>query len=100
LTTVKGQEKVETIPMKAGAYDYAALNQRLVEIKKTHPEVFKIELSPDGAVPYNDIVKIMDEARQARDSAVRFPVLDAKTGKQVETQYMFPEVVFVNMMEG
>ena len=100
ITTVKGQEKVVTVPMKAGAYDYATLNQRLVEIKKAHPEVFKIEFSPDGDVTYNDVVKIMDEARQARDANTKFPVLDSKTGKQVETQYMFPEVIFVNTMEG
>ena len=100
VTTVKGQEKVQTIPNKAGVIDYEAVNQRLVAVKKENPEVFKIELSPDGAVPYNDIVKIMDEARQARDSKIRFPVLDSKTGQNVETQYMFPEVVFVNMMEG
>jgi Biopolymer transport protein len=101
ITMVKGQEKIAAIPVKsAGVYDFEKINAQLVAVKKEHPEVFKIELSPEGNVPYNEIVKVMDEARQARDGSVKFPVLDSKTGKNVETQYMFPEVVFVNMMEG
>lgn len=98
--TDKGQEKVETIAMKDGTYDLQALHSKLVDIKKAHPEVFKIELNPDGKVPYDTLVKIMDEARQARDAKVKFPVFDTKQGKNVETNYMFPEIVFANTMEG
>lgn len=98
--TDKGQEKVESIPLKDGAYDFAALHQKLVAIKKTHPEIFKLELNPDAKVSYNDIVKIMDEARQARDNNTKFPVFDSKQGKNVETNYMFPEIIFTNTMEG
>ncbi len=98
--TEKGQEKVETIPLRDGAFDYPGLHQKLIAVKKAHPEVFKIELNPDGKVPYNEIVKIMDEARQAHDTNVKFPVFDTKQGKNVETNYMFPEIIFANMMEG
>lgn len=100
IITDKGQEKVETVPLKDGSFDYPALHQKLVLVKKAHPEIFKIELNPDDRIPYNEIVKIMDEARQAHDANVRFPVFDTKQGKQVETQYMFPEIIFANMMEG
>lgn len=96
----KGQEKVDTIPLKDGAFDLKGLHAKLVAVKQAHPEIFKIEMSPDGQVPYNDIVKILDEARQSHDSTVKFPVFDTKQGKNVETNYMFPEVVFANMMEG
>ncbi|QLY26793.1 biopolymer transporter ExbD [Bdellovibrio sp. KM01] len=95
-----GKENSETIPLKDGKFDLSSLHQKLVEVKKANPEVFKIELSPDSKVPYNDIVKVMDEARQAHDTKVTFPVFDTKQGKTVETKYMFPEVVFSNMMEG
>ncbi|WII72038.1 biopolymer transporter ExbD [Bdellovibrio sp. 22V] len=98
--TEKGQDKIETIPMKNGAFDLESLHQKLIAVKKAHPEVFKIELNPDGKIPYDQIVKIMDEARQAKDVNVKFPVFDTKQGKNVETNYMFPEVVFANMMEG
>jgi biopolymer transport protein ExbD len=98
--TEKGKEVVENVPMKAGAYDFEGLNQKLIAVKQAHPEVFKVELNPDSGVLYNDIVKVIDEARQARDAKIRFPVTDTKTGKQIETPYMFPEIIFTNMMEG
>lgn len=100
VVTEKGQEKVETIPLKSGTFDYANLHAKLVAVKVAHPEIFKIEINPDGQIPYNDIVKVMDEARQARDNKTKFPVFDSKQGKNVETNYMFPEIVFANMMEG
>lgn len=100
VVTEKGQENVETIPLKNGGFDYAALHQKLIAVKKGHPDIFKLELNPDGKVPYNDIVKIMDEARQARDTSIKFPVFDTKQGKNVETNYMFPEIIFANTMEG
>ena len=96
----KGQEKVEVVTLKSGSFDYLELHKKLVEVKKAHPDIFKIEISPDDKTPYDDIVKIMDEARQAKDVNVRFPVFDTKQGKNVETNYMFPEIVFANMMEG
>ncbi|WP_291516300.1 biopolymer transporter ExbD [Bdellovibrio sp. ArHS] len=100
VVTEKGQDKVETIPLKNGAYDFETLHAKLVAVKKAHPDIFKLELNPDGKVPYDEIVKVMDAARQARDNSVKFPVFDTKQGKNVETNYMFPEIVFANMMEG
>jgi biopolymer transport protein ExbD len=95
-----GKESEETVPLKDGAFDLQTLHQKLVAVKKANPEVFKIEINPDSRVPYKDIVKVMDEARQAHDSSITFPVFDSKQGKNVDTKYMFPEVIFANMMEG
>jgi biopolymer transport protein ExbD len=96
----KGHETVADVPLKNGVFDYPAIHQKLIEVKKTHPEVFKLELSPAGTVSYGDIHKIMDEARRARDNKITFPVFDAKQGKNVDTNYMFPDIIFTNMMEG
>lgn len=100
VTDGKGKEAIETVPLKDGTFDYKALHQKLVAVKKAHPEVFKLSMNPEGKVSYNDVVKVMDEARQTRDNAIKFPVFDTKQGKNVETNYMFPEIVFTNMMEG
>ena len=94
------QDQVESIPLKEGSLDLAGLHQKLIEVKRQHPEIFKLELNPESHVPYKEIVKVMDEARQAHDSSVRFPIYDPKQGKNVDTRYMFPEIVFSNMMEG
>jgi biopolymer transport protein ExbD len=96
-----GKSSVEVVPKKAdGKYDFAALQVRLREVKKQNPEVFKVDLSPDANVSYNDIVHVMDEARRSRDANVRFPVVDKTTNKETQTDYMFPEITFANTMEG
>lgn len=100
IVTEKGQEKVDTVAMKDGAFDFPTLHAKLIEVKRLHPEIFKIEMNPDGHVPYKEIVKMMDEARQSRSKDIRFPVVDTKTGQETSTDYMFPEIVFANMMEG
>jgi biopolymer transport protein ExbD len=94
-------DEVEVVPKTAdGNYDFARLQERLREVKKKHPEVFKIDLSPDASVSYKDIVHVMDEARRSRDNNTKFPVIDQKTNKETQTDYMFPEVTFANTMEG
>lgn len=98
--TKKGRTNTEVIPLEAGSYNLKKLHSTLVSIKQKNPEVFKIDISPDDKVPYDLIVKIMDEARQAKDKNVTFPVFDSKQGKNVDTRYMFPEIVFANTMEG
>jgi biopolymer transport protein ExbD len=100
IVSEKGQSKTETIPMREGHFDFASLHAKLIEVKRSHPEIFKIEINPDGKVAYKEIVKMMDEARQSRDQNIKFPVFDSKQGKDVTTDYMFPEIVFANMMEG
>jgi len=76
------------------------LHAKFVEMKNAHPEIFKIDFNPDFDVAYKDIVRVMDEARKARNKDVKFPVTDTKTGQQTSTDYMFPEVVFSNTMDG
>ena len=97
----KGEQKVESIPLTAdGQFDLGNLHQLLVRTKTNYPDVFRLELNPDSSVSYKDIVKVMDEARRARDNQIKFPLIDSKTNQQTETNYMFPDVVFVNIMEG
>jgi len=95
----KGQNKVDTVPMVDGRFDWKSIHGKLVEAKKLHPEIFKIDLKPGDDVAYQDIVQAMDEARQSREK-LKFPVYDAQSGKNVETEYMFPEITFANTLEG
>ncbi|MBL7669525.1 MAG: biopolymer transporter ExbD [Bdellovibrionaceae bacterium] len=96
-----GKSSENLVPLKKdGGFDFPALHNALLEVKKANPEIFQIDLIPENSVPYKDIVKIMDETRKARDLTVKFPVFDEKKGQTVETNYMFPEIVFVNITEG
>ena len=95
-----GNQKAEQVPSASGGFDLALLQKTLQKVKAENPDVFKIELAPEPAVAYKDIVKIMDEARRSKDHDVRFPIFDKKENKQATTDYMFPDVVFANMMDG
>lgn len=96
----QGQEKVEVVANINNQFDYASLYLKLVEIKKAYPQIFKIDLSPDSDVPYKDLVTIMDQARKSKSNDLQFKFTDTKTGKESATEYMFPEVVFSNVMDG
>lgn len=94
-----GKEKVFAVPSKDGSLDFPAVHKQFVQLKTENPEVFKIELNPDATLAYKDVIKIMDEARRSREG-IKFPVRDEKQNKDVETDYMFPEIVFGNTLEG
>lgn len=94
----KGQTKSLVVPLKDSALDYQGLHLKLVEVKKEYPQIFKIEFNPEGDVPYEQIVKVMDESRQAKEN-IAFPVFDSKLGKETQTKFMFPEVIFANMLD-
>ena len=82
------------------SWDFKSLHKEIVGIKKIHPKVFRLKLYPDEAVPYSNIVKVMDEVRETQKGDQKIYILDEKTKKQVESKLMFPDVIFSNIMEG
>lgn len=94
--------KTETLEVKASekGVDYEGVHKAMVQLKLKDPRVFKIEFNPSENLPYSDVVRIMDEARRVRDGKVRFKIEAQAGGSQTETDYMFPEIVFGNTLEG
>ena len=95
-----GQQSVDNVPLKDGHFDMALLQKTFQHVKADNPDVFHLEVAPDADVAYKDVVKMIDEARRARDKGVKFPVFDAKENKTVMTEYMFPDVAFTNIFDG
>jgi biopolymer transport protein ExbD len=95
-----GRINSESVPLVNGSLDFDSFHKKMIAIKTSNPEVFKVDLNPDASITYNQLVKIMDELRHPHDSNIKFPVMDQKKGIMTETNYMFPEVTFANMMEG
>lgn len=101
IVSQNGADQVRQIDLAPDKkFDYQKIHQELQTLKAAHPEVFKIEFNPAPDVSYREIVRIMDEARRSRAQDVRFPVKNSQTGETTTTDYMFPEVVFGNMLEG
>lgn len=109
VTTAKNEVKVvisgpkgsqtKQIPAKPeGVIDFEATHQALLEVKKTHPEVFHISIGTAGSTTYQDMVKLMDEARKAKTPGVEFPYTDKSTNETKSTPWMFPEVLIETSM--
>ena len=56
-------------------YDFAALTQSLIEIKKQYPEEIHITIAPDSNVVFNDIIHTMDASREMPDGKPMFPAV-------------------------
>lgn len=86
------------VPAENGNLNLAMLNAKLVEIKKKNPEVFKIELAPSDSLTYNEIITILDGSRKSASND-EFTFIDPASGKEVKTDFLFPEVVFNNIFQ-
>lgn len=87
-----------SVPLKDGQFNFSALHGHLVAVKQSHPDLFRMELVPKDDVAYGDLIRIMDEARRARDPGTTFPVQGAT--ETTRSPYMFPDVVFSNALGG
>ncbi len=54
-------------------YDYARLQEKLMEIKKAFTDEESMIISADGGVPYDVVIKVMDAARRTPDGRILFP---------------------------
>lgn len=96
-----GKEKITQIDLnQTKDIDFEKVHLAIIEIKKLYPEIFKIEFTPSPDTPYKDIVKMMDEVRKSKSTEAKFPIKDEKTGVVSTTDYLFPEVIFTNILEG
>lgn len=96
----KGQQSEKTVPLKGKDLDLAGLHKEVFSIKQQFPEVFRLEMHPDETVELSEIVSVMDQVRTiAKDEAKVF-FTDIETGKKVETNLLFPDVVFGNVTGG
>lgn len=93
----KGSKTTEVPAKPEGTIDFDGAHQALLEVKKTHPEVFHISIGTAGNTSYQDMVKLMDEARKAKTPGTEFPYTDK--GEQKTTPWMFPEVLIETSTE-
>lgn len=98
--TDKGETKDFEIAMKGTEFDLAGLHAKTLELKRTHPDVFRLELNPEENIPLNDIVAVMDQIRTTGPGETKVIFNDVETGKPIETNLVFPDVVFGNVTGG
>jgi biopolymer transport protein ExbD len=81
-----------------GTYDYDHLYREALELKRKYPNIFKVEIKPQSSVPLDNIVQALDHIRKAKKEDPQFVVQDPKTGQSAQTDLMFPEVTFSDVL--
>lgn len=99
--TVDGRKsRSNNIQPTKGTWDYANLHKKLVSIKQQYPRTFRVDFQPSESVPYEEVVKAIDEARSTKTDDPKLYITDKDTNKKVETDVMFPDVIFSNVVGG
>lgn len=81
-----------------GGFDLDKLKNEAKQIKTNYPHVFHLDLKPDSKVALNEIVNVMDQLRKLTPLEGKFTFVDPKTGQKTETDLLFPDTVFANIM--
>ena len=92
-----GKNEPTAVPNKNNAWDMDALYAAAFTIKEKSPEVFRVDLSPDGDVNLNELVVVMDKLRRNPDTK-KVAFTDPANGQKVESELMFPNVLFANVV--
>ena len=96
----KGATKETVVALKDSKLDMDALHKETLNLKQTYPDTFRIEINPAEDVALDDIVQTMDSLRQVNHGEKKLTFKDVDTGKPVETNLMFPDIVFGNVAGG
>jgi len=95
---VKNGKKTPTsVANKGKDWDVDALQAAALAVKQQNPEVFRVDLAPEADVNLNDLVTVMDKLRRTPD-AQKIAFVDPANGQKVETELMFPNVLFANVI--
>jgi biopolymer transport protein ExbD len=98
--TDHGQTTEHVVALAGTDLDLKGLQKETMDLKKKYPDVFRLELNPEESVDLNEIVGVMDQVRTigAQDAKVVFK--DVESGKSIETNLVFPDIVFGNVAGG
>lgn len=83
--------------------DLDQLHDKVLALKKEYPDVFRMELNPSDTIPLDEIVGVMDAMRTTRKvngKEMKVSFTDTATGKAIETNLLFPDIVFGNVAGG
>lgn len=94
----KGATNTLTVPLKNGSLDFDGLQAKASELKTRFPQIFKMGLAPQSDVEFKELVKAMDAVRKLPQPDRKVAFVDKTTGQRVETDLMFPNVTFSNVV--
>lgn len=98
---VKANNGQRIVPVET---DSAGARERLylkaTELKRQYPDVFAVSIEPDSTVDMTNVVGAIDELRKFRKGEKPIQFKSPKTGEMLETDLMFPQIAFGNVVGG
>lgn len=98
--TVNGKKNDIVVPAVDGKPNLDGLYKEAALLKRKYPDIFKVEIKPSKEVSLDRIVATLDKIRRLKTDEGKVSFKDEKTGNMVDTDLMFPEVVFADILEG
>ena len=95
--TENGKTNPIPVPNKNGQWDMDGLHAAAFTVKEKHPAVFRLDMNPEADVNLNDLVVVMDKLRRSPE-AKKVSFKDPANGQTIETELMFPSVLFANVI--
>ena len=96
----RGATRKLKVGLKGKELDLYALHRQMIALKTEYPNSFRLELHPEENVDLSDLVAIMDKVRNRAKTDPKIFFTDTESGKLVETELIFPDVVFGNVAGG
>jgi biopolymer transport protein ExbD len=95
--TKDGKTTPTAIPNKNGQWDMDGLHAAAFAVKEKNPEIFRLDMNPENDVNLNELVVVMDKLRRSPDTK-KVVFKDPESGQAIETELMFPSVLFANVI--
>lgn len=83
-----------------GLPDFNSIHEYLLEIKNKFPEERQIVVSPHAELTYDVLIALMDVVRLIDKTDSPVFLKDPQSGVDVQTEDLFPEIVFGNLLGG
>ena len=85
------------VPNIGGKADLKQIHAQLVRVKNKRPKEFSIHFRSDIEMPYEDLVGLMDTARNLIPEDKVASVTDERNGKTVKMDVLFPDFIIANL---
>ena len=93
-----GKISSKTIEHIEGVPDLYRIHQALIEVKQDFPQETQIVFMPHSGVNYDVLVGLMDTMRSIESTDPLILTRSQKTGMDVQAKYLFPNIVFGNLL--
>ena len=86
--------------LEAGKPDVRQLHEAFLALKQQFPQERQLVLAPNAGLAYDQLVAVMDAARNVAATDPTIYARDVATGTDQAVKLLFPDIVFGNLLGG